>query len=139
MKKLGKKSKSLHLISFIFLLVSSTLRAQTPTNDNNNTNNSTCLVDRCVSCPSEISPTCFNCKPGYYIRNFEGTYTVSQCWSSLSLWLYILLGIIALVVSFLACYGCFYLGKTGVLETLRNTEMEPKEFPEELFYEDEFK
>ena len=115
----------------IILLYYPTYSQTTPNPDTN-----TCIVDRCTSCPSVTSPICYNCKSGYYVRNFDGNHTVSQCWSSLSLWLYVLFSIITIVVSVLACYGCFYLGKSGILENLRNTQMEPKEFPEPLFLEE---
>jgi len=73
-------------------------------------NNTTCLVDRCASCPDFTNLTCLACQTGYYLRSYtDGIKPYNACWSVskmlLGLFSLMLLGLLTCTMCFL-CYKC---------------------------------
>ena len=77
----------------------------------NNTTNTTCLVDRCASCPDFTNLTCTACNSGYYLRSYtSGTKPYNACWSVSKL---LLLMFSLLLLGLLGCTLCYLCYKCG--------------------------
>lgn len=107
--------KNLSYISAFILVVAMVIQetnTQTSSSTVTPVVNTTCLVDRCASCPDQTNLTCTACKSGYYLRSYSSaSKPYNACWSVSKLLLFMFSTVLLSLLACTLCYLCYKCGQ----------------------------